>query len=398
MNILLSGGWGYGNIGDDAILMASLDLLKQQYSNATITITSHNPEYTQKVVGNAFEVIPSVHRQLFQDRAFVFLKVRGYVPNVAALPQIIQRIYGRITRNQRVEGTMSIVDSYLKQYGFEGLKKQYQNADLFVMSGGGYFNSWEDSMISRIIELELAQLCKVKSVIIGQTLGPFTIPQAKDRLKNALNSAYGIYVRDIESKKELMAMGIESVLAPDLALSQNPMLNETKQNTLAIVPAEIPVATRDAFVEGVARIINEYHLTATVVVTRLYIQDIEVAKRIAKKLQDCCGERDVSLVIPDVYSDIENVLMRSKYVISRNLHGLILAWRSGAKCICLNDERKFVTFMSQIGHPENILDANNLSSCDLYNSFEILSHQMDDNTKRESLKQEVVSTVLYTLS
>lgn len=398
MKILLSGGWGYGNIGDDAILLASLELLHSKYPSATIIITSHNPEYTCKVVNNKYKVIDSVHKQIFQVRAYKFLKVKGHVVNTAILPQIVQRLYARVTRNLRQNDTVRVLSKYIKKHSFVDLRKPFKDTDLFVMSGGGYFNSWEDSLISRIIELELAQSCRVKSVIIGQTLGPFTIPQAKTRLMCALKSAHSIYVRDIESQKDLISMGIESRLAPDLALSQNPILNEVKTNTLAIVPAEIPVVSREAFVEGIAHIINEHQLSATVVVTRLYIQDIEIAKRIAKKLNKKCREKSVKLVIPEVYSDIENALMQSKYVISRNLHGLILAWRSGAKCLCLNDERKFVAFMNQIGHPEYIIDINNLDSKVLCCKFDSLTHLIEDNSKREELQQEVISTFLHTIS
>lgn len=107
-NILLSGGWGYGNIGDDAILMASLQLLQKRYHEATITITSYNPEYTRKVVSDGYEVIPSVHRTIFQERAFCFLKVKGYVPNIARLPYFLQRVYARLTCNQKVEETIRL--------------------------------------------------------------------------------------------------------------------------------------------------------------------------------------------------------------------------------------------------------------------------------------------------
>lgn len=399
MNILLSGGWGYGNIGDDAILMASLSLLRQQYPKAKVTITSYNPEYTCNVVGKEYKVLPSVHRLIFGKRAFKFLRVSGYVWNTEKLPYLWQRIYGYVKRKIKSTGTQEVLENYFAKYGWEELQQSFLDIDMFIMSGGGYFNGWEDSMMSRIIELELAKRNGVKSYICGQTIGPFDVDEEQKKiLVCALKTASGICVRDVASLQDLDNWGIGAQLAPDLALSQNPMLGEEKEQRIAIVPAELPRQSRKAFIKGMADIVLKKDLQASVIVTRLYIADVECAKQICNGLRKLCGKKRISLIIPKVYTDIEQELMCSSYVVSRNLHGLILAWRSGAKCLCLNDERKFITFMRQIGCLGNMLNIQGITPLKLYEKFEDICAQENSYNRQELLCREVRSMFYKTIT
>lgn len=51
MNYLLSGYYGYANAGDEAVLAAMLAALGTRIANATFTVTSGDPSYTQSVHG-----------------------------------------------------------------------------------------------------------------------------------------------------------------------------------------------------------------------------------------------------------------------------------------------------------------------------------------------------------
>ena len=56
MKIFLIGWFGAGNIGDEAILISELLLLRDHLSNAEIYILSFNPEKTRKLTVNIPEV------------------------------------------------------------------------------------------------------------------------------------------------------------------------------------------------------------------------------------------------------------------------------------------------------------------------------------------------------
>lgn len=391
MKILLSGGWGYGNIGDDAILLASISLIKERYPHAHISITSYNPDYTRKVIGGRYIVYPSVHRKVFGDSAYKFLRVEGYVFNDVSYPFWIRRILGRIRRLCPQKDIQQRVNRFFANKGHEPFADEFQGIDIFIMTGGGYFNSWEESTISRILELEACKMYNVKSVICGQTLGPFNI--AEDlyaRLKKSLSAVSSIYVRDIESLQDLKMMNFTGILAPDIALCQAITPNEEKQK-LVIVPAEFPRKSMGNFIDTLSRFINDNALSSSIVVTRKYIADIACAKEFYKELRKKCNMVDVKLIIPEVFADIDKELAACKYVISRNLHGLILAWRSGARCLCLNNERKFLSFMNQIGDPDSIIDPLTITQSDLTNHLERLKQQKVNNSARLTLANEVRS-------
>lgn len=46
--IILSGGWAYGNLGDEAILMASVKLLHQRFVDYTIVVLLYKKNETVK--------------------------------------------------------------------------------------------------------------------------------------------------------------------------------------------------------------------------------------------------------------------------------------------------------------------------------------------------------------
>ena len=48
IHILITGGYGYGNVGDEAQLNANLNRWKQKHPHAHITVLSPHPEYTSE--------------------------------------------------------------------------------------------------------------------------------------------------------------------------------------------------------------------------------------------------------------------------------------------------------------------------------------------------------------
>ena len=46
MNFLISGGHGYGNVGDEAQLAGIISEIRSNFQNSNITVLSPNPKYT----------------------------------------------------------------------------------------------------------------------------------------------------------------------------------------------------------------------------------------------------------------------------------------------------------------------------------------------------------------
>ena len=316
VRVLLSGGWGYGNLGDDAILLASIELIKKKISNAEITVMSYSPQDTAALLPE-FKVIPSIHRIVYGNRAYKQLRTYKHTLNIESCPllwrfiSLIKRIAGYDSnRNSKL-----ILKKKIRGDKIEQLKKLFQQYDFFIMSGGGYFNEWEDSFNSRILELELSKQCH-SSFIVGQTLGPFSIVK-QDILKQHLNGIKRIYVRDTASLNELNRLGYNAILIPDLALSHIPQQYE-QIDKITIIPAEIPLHKRDEFAQAIYAVCKTMNLPVQIAITRLYNGDINCAKDIFDRMRKT-DIQNVTLHIPANYKEVVQTISHSKYVISRNL-------------------------------------------------------------------------------
>ena len=133
--ILLSGGWGYGNLGDDALLETSVRILRDFYPQSKITIMSYEP--SESVVCGC-EVIPSLHRAIYGKRAFKFLRIYGKTWNYDKYPALIAKIINKV--NGIVELCLPKSDTLLNSFKMNNsAMKQYhevfQNDDKFVLNG-----------------------------------------------------------------------------------------------------------------------------------------------------------------------------------------------------------------------------------------------------------------------
>ena len=95
--------------------------------------------------------------------------------------------------------------------------------------------------------------------------------------------------------------------------------------------------------------------------------------------------------IPSDIGDVIRNISRKKYIISRNLHGLILGMvYGGEKLLCLSNQPKFVSFMEQIGKSKYVLDMNIVSSSELVSIFEEL---LSDKSSLENVKKQLSYSV-----
>lgn len=98
--------------------------------------------------------------------------------------------------------------------------KTIRHAELFVMSGGGYFNEgWPTKVFSQLKELEIAQSLGIETLILGPTIGKLTQRQ-KEMTKRVFNKSKFVAVRDDSSQNTLSEIGVESTIIPDIAMAK----------------------------------------------------------------------------------------------------------------------------------------------------------------------------------
>jgi len=181
--LVILGGFGFDNLGDDLILRSALAQLRKALGNVEITLLSSNPYET--AARHRGEVV------IFSAEAL--------------LRQIILRLLSRVSGYHRRYLLPIPGDS------FRRLLVSLWKSDLVVSLGGGYLNDYSKFLThSRLMELILIGLFRKRLVLYGHEIGP--IHRLSLRLLAWLALRFVTYatVRDETSLGILLGLGIHS--------------------------------------------------------------------------------------------------------------------------------------------------------------------------------------------
>ena len=215
--IYLSGGWGYGNRGDNAILMATLNSFKEHIPSADVSITSFSPSELAESQG--LESSRSLHKLFSQGH-------------------LLQQIHYRLRYLLWLRSGRRFPLPADLQAEFDKIKR----ADIVVLAGGGYFNdNWTSMERAQYATIRMAHRAGTPVVIYGQTLGPFSTKSIEGRLKEHLKLVTKIVCRDAQSISNARKAGV-----PDSKLQ----LSADEASLLPIVPSEMESAEEGVPVVG----------------------------------------------------------------------------------------------------------------------------------------------------
>lgn len=390
MKILLSGGWGYGNIGDDAIMLSSIELIKSKFPKAHIVLITTSPKEAELLLEGKDDITieTSLYNGIFGYYRFSHSKSNGKFKNI-----LKERIKAKISHwkksnnklaKEYVENKEIFISKYKKEIiKFKDLCK---GADMYVMSGGGYQNDWVSMDITKNIEVSFAHNYGMKCYMIGQTIGKFKYDETFKIVQQTCSMMDGIFYRDIYSINDTKSMGANCLeyVVPDIALYSRYDFEKKKQ--MVIIPFNFDIVDNlTIFTNDVKKISDVANLKVIVCVSQLW----EGALNIALKLYDKLLEDEVSteLMIPKNVIELQRILGESKLVISQNLHGLILSYRSGVPIICLNDGRKFLSFLDSIGRSGEVVTPRNMKEGEMLSMY--LNMKANNIDVREDLSKKV---------
>lgn len=171
MNYLISGGWGYGNWGDEAILLCTITLLNEYISDEdNITIMSYSMDNLIEYKSN-YSCVYSLHGLI--DREEI------------SIENIVKWLQNKsIYLSEKEKNFIS----------------NFEKSETFIMCGGGYFNEeWEISFKVRLMEIYIAYRCGCKIFLHGQTIGPIQNKRNKEKIYKACKLVNKIFVRDVGS-------------------------------------------------------------------------------------------------------------------------------------------------------------------------------------------------------
>lgn len=314
--IVLSGYYGFDNIGDEAVLYSILELLKKEINNVEITVLSNNPEKTSTTYG-----VKSVNR-----------------------------------------------------WDMKSVAKVIKESDLLISGGGSLL---QDVTSSKTIPyylaiVKIAQFYKRKVVFYSQGIGPVSKGFNKWLIKYVVNKVDGIFVREPGSKRLLEDIGIrkpiEVAIDPVIGIEGNGVELEEVKNEKSVGVYIRPWQNEAhdtklirSLTKGLSYMaINGYKLY---LIPMHYDQDKDIAYKLKQSLLES-GVSGEMIVVVDKKLSIDEVLAYTKsfdMVIGMRLHSLIMSAASKVPMLALSYDPKVDSFMKEIELPY-IINTENISS------------------------------------
>ena len=293
MRVLLSGYYGKGNGGDEALLVTLLQMLPL---DVTPVVLSGNPEET--------------HRH-----------------------------YG--------------VECY-NRMAFFSVFKALRSCGAFVWGGGSLIQDCT-SIISPFYYgglMALAQVMGLKTVAWGQGIGPLLRSQTRFLAQRNFAGCTQVSVRDIASSRLLSDWSIPHILAPDpvWALESKPVpeLVDLPKPRIAVTLRNHPQLTENRLTNLIQALVNLQKETQTFILLLPFqkSEDLGIAEKIHTQL------KDVSRVIcsedPQV---LKGVFRGVEMSIGMRLHSLIMAASEGSRCFALSYDPKVNHLMEDLKIP-----------------------------------------------
>lgn len=310
MKVLISGYYGFDNAGDEAVLFAIVQALREIRSDVDITVLSNQPEKTAAQL--------QVHA--------------------------------------------------VNRWGKSALLKAVKQCDVLISGGGSLLQdvTSKNGILYYLGIIKLAQLMRKKVMIYAQGIGPVNEPRNRALVAKILNKVHGITVRDFDSRRELIEMGVyrEIMVAVDPVLGIHPDSIDASRG-LQLLCADgngyvenkktVMVAARnwthseqffgeiakscDAMVEqGYQVVFLPFH----------YPEDVEAGQAIANLM------KQNAVVLRENYGpqDTMAILKNADVILGMRLHSLIMGAALLKPMVGLSYDPKVTSFMQLLRQPD----------------------------------------------
>ncbi|RMF21514.1 MAG: polysaccharide pyruvyl transferase CsaB, partial [Cyanobacteria bacterium J083] len=290
---LICGYYGQGNAGDEALLVALLQMLP---TGVEPIVISANPSQTQQLYG------------------------------VASCPR---------------------TDTFT-------LLKAFKYTDLFIWGGGSLMQDVTSlkSPIYYASLMSLAQAKKLKTVAWAQGIGPLNSAFSRWLTKRVLKGCTAVSVRDNKSAQIVKEWGIEALIAPDpvWALNAKPLQLELLSSPrVAVALRSHPLLTSKRLAILTQALLNFQAATNASVLLIPFqpAKDLAIAQAISQKLP-VEKQQIIDLTEP---RELKAVFQTVKMTIGMRYHSLIMAGSEGSICFALSYDPKVTQLMQELNLP-----------------------------------------------
>ncbi len=308
-NILISGYYGFNNIGDESILRTVIDNLREKLGDVGITVLSHDPAQTREKYG--------VQAEPRMDLKAIFRAVR--------------------------------------------------RCDLLLSGGGSLLQDATSarSILYYLFILRLAQLMGKKTFIYSQGVGPISSGRNRRLTRHVLRRTSGIVVRDEKSRLLLLEIGVPASL---IHVTADPVIRVKKADPalgLEILRQEgcpkepgrltIGWAVKSrrpdpAFYQEIRKCIQwlkEEYNADSVLIPFFHSEDLSVCEAIASELDGQVGCLRQKYLSEEMLSIIGSMDM----LVGVRLHSLIYAAVMDVPMLGISYDPKIDSFLASIDRP-----------------------------------------------
>ncbi len=304
--ILISGYYGFNNIGDESILRTVIDNLREKLGEVDITVLSQNPAQTAE----KYDV--------------------------------------------RAAQRMSIPEIF----------KAVCRCNLLLSGGGSLLQDATSahSILYYLFILRLAQLMGKKTFIYSQGIGPITSQRNRRLTASVLRRTSGIVVRDSKSRDLLLEIGVPGALIhvtadpvirvkkADTALGMDILRREgcpRREGRLTVgwaVKSRRPDPAFYAEIEKCIRWLKEEYDADSVLIPFFHSEDLSVCETIAQKLDGQAGCLRRKYLSEETLS----IIGCMDVLVGIRLHSLIYSAVMGVPMIGISYDPKVDSFLASI--------------------------------------------------
>ncbi len=349
--IIISGYYGFKNLGDDTLLRSLISALRLEKPDVKLTVLS-------------------------------------------AKPKEMQKLYGVRTINR---------------YNLCAIKREMKKARLFINGGGNLLQDGTSakSLLYYTSIMRLAKKRGLKLALYANGIGPLYGQKSRKRAATVIKKADFISLRDPESLKLIREIGCENLI-DTIKISADPAFCKNESDpiwTKLILTREKLAPDAKYFMVSVRsgntldstktdyddRVINELSRTITVLMEKhalfpLFVPfQAEVDDKITEKLYNSVGGGIVlrGLSAGELYGVIEG----AEFAISMRLHLLIFAASCAVPMIGLSYDKKVDSFIDYIGEG-HLSDIRNFTASEITDAAEKILSDKENIKERLTKKTE----------
>ena len=313
--ILICGNYGAGNFGDELILKGIINLLLSVgVPKENILVLSGNPKNTEEIHG---------------------VKAEKHLPTGV-------RSFCKSLISSSMKRTMQAIKS----------------ADFVLFGGGGLFN--EDESYSIYLwgaHAKAFQYWKKKTIVIGQSFPEIRGNRTKKMIKNLIEKAERVIVREVESRQNLEKIGIQK----DIEILADPAFFAYEES-----PESLPKSQK------IIACLRYYKK-----IKQKNIRNLLDPMELNIEYEDF--ERTTNA---DTFEKLFQEFKSAKLIIAMRLHSMILAVITGTPFIALNYSEKVKNMAKKLGFAGESID------------FPLTKSTFEEHIKKIFLKAESIQKQL----